>query len=139
MKIILASHGSLADAMLKVLHMIMGDEDDVESFCLDTYENPVALSEEVKKKIEAAGDTPVIMVCDILSGSVFNHLLPFCTKPGVTLFTGMNLNLILSLVNIKPETEDDFEEVMRDAKGGIDFYNMEELEKLKAENDFDDF
>jgi mannose/fructose-specific phosphotransferase system component IIA len=139
MKIILASHGSIADAMLKVLHMIMGNEDDVESCCLDTYEDPYALSEAVKKKIEAAGSIPVVLVCDIINGSIFNHLLPFCDNPGVVLFTGMNLNLILSLVNIKPKTETEFEEVLRDAKADIRFFNMEILDKMKNESDEDSF
>jgi len=139
MKIILASHGSLADAMLKVLHMIMGDEDDVESLCLDTYENPVALAEEVKKKINAASGAPLILVCDIKGGSVFNHLLPLCINPGVTLFTGMNLDLVLSLVNIQPGTEADFEEVTGEGKAGIIRYNKETLEKMSAGNDADNF
>ena len=139
MKIILASHGSLADAMLKVLHMIMGNEDDVESFCLDVYENPLALSGAVKKKIDEAGGTPVVLVCDIVSGSVFNHLLPLCSNTGVVLLTGMNLNLVLSLVNIQPKTEADFEEAVRDAKADIRFFNREILEKMKNENDADSF
>ena len=139
MKIILASHGSLADAMLNVLHAIMGDEDDVESFCLDTYENPLALSEAVKKKIEAVNGAPVILVCDIKGGSVFNHLLPLCVNSGITLFTGMNLDLVLSLVNIQPETEADFEEVVGEGKAGIIRFNSEVLEKMNNENDADSF
>ena len=139
MKIILASHGSLADAMLKVLHMIMGDEDDVESICLDTFENPIALAGEVKKKIEAQGGAPVILVSDIKGGSVFNHLLPLCDNPGITLFSGMNLDLVLSLVNIQPQTESDFEEVMQEAKAGVQCFNRETLEKMKNENDADSF
>ena len=135
MKIILASHGSLADAMLKVLHMILGDEDDVEALCLDTYENPVALSEAVKKKIEAEDGAPVTLVCDIKGGSVFNHLLPLCVNPGINIFTGMNLDLVLSLVNIQPKTEAEFEEVEREAKAGIFRFNMEAIEKLKAEDE----
>ena len=139
MKVILASHGSLADSMLEVLHMILGDEDDVESFCLNKYENPVALSQEVKKKVEAAGNEPVVLVCDIKGGSVFNHLLPLCTAPNVSLFTGMNLDLVLSLVNIKPGTEAEFEEVEGEAKAGIVRFDSETLEKMKNENDADAF
>ena len=139
MKVILASHGSLADSMLEVLHMILGDEDDVESLCLNTYENPVVLSEEVKKKVEAAGNEPVVLVCDIKGGSVFNHLLPLCTAPNVTLYTGMNLDLVLSLVNIKPGTESEFEEVIEEGKSGILRFNNEVLKKLNDENDADSF
>ena len=137
MKIILASHGSLADAMLKVLHEIMGNEDDVESFSLDTYENPVALSEAVKKKIKASDGAPVALVCDIKGGSVFNHLLPLCVDPGIDLFTGMNLDLVLSLVNIQPKTEADFAEVMGEGKAGIIRFNRETLEKMSREDDAD--
>ena len=139
MKVILASHGSLADSMLEVLHMILGDEDDVESLCLNTYENPVALSEEAKKKVEAAGNEPVVLLCDIKGGSVFNHLLPLCAAPNVTLFTGMNLDLLLSLVNIKPNTEAEFEEVEGEAKAGIVRFNSKVLEKMMGENDADSF
>jgi PTS system mannose-specific IIA component len=139
MKIILTSHGSLADAMLGLVHMIMGNDDDVESFCLDTWENPVALAEEVKKKIEAASGAPIVLVCDIKGGSVFNRLLPLCVNPGVSLFTGMNPNLVLSLVNIQPRTEAEFEEVMEEAKAGIVRYNKETLENLSCGNDADDF
>ena len=139
MKIILASHGSLADAMLKVLHIILGDEDDVESFSLDAYENPVALSEAVKKKIDAENGAPVVLVCDIKGGSVFNYLLPFCTRPGVTLFTGMNLDLVLSLVNIQPETEADFEEVMGEGKAGMNRFNSEIVNNMVNEHDADSF
>ena len=135
MKIILASHGSLAKAMLEVLHMIMGDEDNVEAFCLDTYENPVALSEAVKKKIEAAQGEPIVMACDIKGGSIFNHLLPFCSIPGVSLFAGMNLNLVLSLANIQPQTEADFIEVIGEGKDGIELFNREVLERMNNEDD----
>jgi len=137
MKIILASHGSLADAMLKVLHMILGNEDDVESYCLDNYENPVALSEAVKKKIEAEAGKQAILVCDIRGGSIFNHLLPLCVNPGISIFTGMNLNLVLHLVNIKPKTEDEIKEVIMEAKAGVDYFDSEILEKMINENDAD--
>ena len=135
MKIILASHGSLADAMLKVLRMIMGDDDDVESFSLDTYENPVALSQAVEKRIESLSS--VVLVCDIKGGSIFNHLLPFCARRGVTLFSGMNLDLVLSLVNSGGGA--DLENAALDAKAGILRFDAELLEKMKNENDADSF
>ena len=139
MKIILASHGSLADAMLEVLHAIMGDEDDVEAFSLNTYEDPVKLSEAVKQKIDAESGKPVILVSDIKGGSTFNHLLPFCVRPEVTLFAGMNLNLVLNLVNIQSAAEEDLLEVIDEAKAAIEYFNSEILQKMSSENDADAF
>jgi mannose/fructose-specific phosphotransferase system component IIA len=139
MKTILASHGSLAEAMLGVLHMIMGEDDDVEALCLDKWENPGALAAEVKKRIDAAGGKPITLVCDIKGGSVFNHLLPLCVHPGVSLFGGMNLDLVLSLVNIQPETPEAFEEVMGEGKAGITFFDRETFERMGGGNDAGDF
>ena len=116
-----------------------GEDDDVESLCLDTYENPVALLEAASKKIENFGNEPVAFVCDIKGGSVFNHLLSLCQKPNVTLFSGMNLDLVLSLINIKPKTKEETEEVLGEAKAGILIFNSEILEKMKNENDKDSF
>ena len=136
MKIILASHGYLADEMLSVLRSILGDddEDDVESFCLDTYDDPSALSEAIKKSIDQDSSSHFILVCDIKGGDVFNHLLPLCEIPGVSLVSGMNLDLVLSLVNIQPETEADFEEVIGEGRAGIQCFNMDTLEKMQDED-----
>jgi mannose/fructose-specific phosphotransferase system component IIA len=139
MKIILASHGSLAEAMLGVLHMIMGDEDDVEALCLDKWENPGALAAEVEKRIDAAEGNPLVLVSDIKGGSVFNCLLPLCARAGVSLFAGMNLDLVLSLVNIQPDTPEAFEEVMGEGRAGIARFDREILEKMGGGNDADDF
>jgi PTS system mannose-specific IIA component len=79
------------------------------------------------------------MACEIKGGSIFNHLLPFCTKAGVTLFSGMNLDLVLNLINIKPSLEAEFDEVSGEAKAGICRFNSEIFEKMKNENDSDLF
>jgi mannose/fructose-specific phosphotransferase system component IIA len=139
MKIILASHGFLAKAILEVVHMIMGDEDDVEALCLGTYENPPALAAAVKERIDTAAGAPIVLVSDIKGGSVFNHLLPFCVNSGVRLFAGMNLDLVLSLVNIQPKKPEEFEEVLGEGKAGITLFDKEALEKMAAGNDADDF
>jgi mannose/fructose-specific phosphotransferase system component IIA len=137
-KIILASHGSLAEAMLGVVRMIMGDEDDIEALCLDKYENPQAIADAVKERIDSA-NAPLILVSDIKGGSVFNHLLPLCANPGVTLFAGMNLDLVLSLTNIQPHTEQEFEEALGEGKAGMVRFNKDLLDKMSQENDADSF
>ncbi|GHV43439.1 PTS mannose transporter subunit IIC [Spirochaetia bacterium] len=137
MKIILASHGSLAEAMLGVVHMIMGDEDDIEALCLDKFENPGAIAAAVQERITAAAGAPIILVSDIKGGSVFNHLLPLCVTPGVTLFSGMNLDLVLSLVNIMPKTTEAFEEVIGEATAGIVLFDKDFLDQMSRENDVD--
>jgi mannose/fructose-specific phosphotransferase system component IIA len=134
MKIILASHGSLADSILKVVHMIFGDEDDTEAFCLDVYETPSAIAAIVKERIDAAAGAPVILATDIKGGSVFNALLPLCENPAVTLFAGMNLDLVLDLVNVMPETPEALDESMQIAKDAIVWFNKDTLADMTRQN-----
>jgi mannose/fructose-specific phosphotransferase system component IIA len=134
MKIILASHGSLAESMLKVVCSILGDEYDMESFCLDTYETPSAITAAVKDRIDAAAGTPVVLVSDIKGGSVFNNLLPLCENPAVTLFAGMNLDLVLDLVNMAPETPDALDEVIRTARDAIERFDRDILAGMNRQN-----
>jgi mannose/fructose-specific phosphotransferase system component IIA len=134
MKIILASHGVLAESLLEVVHMILGDEDDVEAFCLNTYETPSEIAARVKEKVDACGGAPVILVADIKGGSVFNNLLPLCENPGLTLIAGMNLDLVLALVNMAPKTPEELEEVMQLAKDAIVKFDKDILADLGRQN-----
>jgi mannose/fructose-specific phosphotransferase system component IIA len=137
MKIILASHGSLADSILKIVHSILGDEDDVEAFCLDVYETPSAIAAIVKERIDAAAGVPVVLAADIKGGSVFNALLPLCENPGVTLFAGMNLDLVLDLVNTVTETPEALNGSMQIAKDAIVLFNKDILAVMSRQNNDD--
>lgn len=48
-KLILASHGSLAEGMKSALKMILGESIQMDAFGLDTWEQPQAILEEIKK------------------------------------------------------------------------------------------
>jgi PTS system mannose-specific IIA component/fructoselysine and glucoselysine-specific PTS system IIA component len=95
-KIILASHGALADGMAGAVQMIVGADPRLRVYSLDRYETPSRILQEVKKEL-TPGQAAVI-VCDIKGGSVHNHLLELCVLPGVYLMTGMNLSMVLNLV-----------------------------------------
>jgi mannose/fructose-specific phosphotransferase system component IIA len=133
-KIILASHGSLAPSMLEVVRMILGSEDDIEAFCLDTCETPSRIASLVRGRIEAAAGAPVVLVSDIKGGSVFNSLLPLCETPGVTLFAGMNLDMVLDLVNTDPETPEALDGVMQTAKDAVVRFDKDILADLSRQN-----
>jgi mannose/fructose-specific phosphotransferase system component IIA len=133
-KIILASHGSLAESVLEVVRMILGDEDGIEAFCLGAYETPSRIASLVRGRIEGAAGAPVALVTDIIGGSVFNELLPLCEIAGVTLFSGMNLTMVLDLVNTRPETREAFGETEQIAKDAIVRFDRDILADLSRQN-----
>jgi PTS system mannose-specific IIA component len=132
-KIILASHGSFAPSLLRVVRMILGNEDDIEAFCLDVCETPARIAELARERFDAAAGTPVVMLTDIRGGSVFNSLLPLCVLPGVTLFAGMNLDMALDLVS-REGTAADFDEVLQTAKDGIVRFDSAIVAALQDQN-----
>jgi mannose/fructose-specific phosphotransferase system component IIA len=134
MKIILASHGSLAESMLEAARTILGNEDDIEAFCLDTYETPSRIASLVRGRIEGAAGAPLVLVTDIIGGSVFNDLLPLCEIAGVTLFSGMNLAMVLDLANAQPETRETLDETVQIAKDAIVRFDRDILADLSRQN-----
>lgn len=96
--IVLASHGRLAAGMRDSLEMIAGPQPNVEVLCAYTDEQPDAkswLEERVSRMME--GDELVI-VTDLLGGSVCNEASEFRNRPGVRVLAGMCLGLVLSIV-----------------------------------------
>ncbi len=96
--IVLASHGSLAAGMKSSVELIAGDQPGLATVCAYTEECPTA-AEPLAALVEslAEGDELVI-VTDVLGGSVNNEASQFVDVPGVYVATGMNLAFVLSLV-----------------------------------------
>ena len=96
--IILASHGELAKGMLHSASMIIGDlTKGVEVFCLYPGQNPQDYADQLRLKIENSRDAWIILA-DILGGSVHTALSQLTAFGDVTVLSGMNLNLVLSVL-----------------------------------------
>lgn len=97
-RIILASHGSLAEGMLSAVKMILGSDNDIEAYGLDTYGEPTHIFDVIEKKIQERQDNQFIVFTDINGGSVQNQLMQLCNYPNVYVQTGMCLSMILEVV-----------------------------------------
>ena len=97
-KIVLASHGGLASGLYDTAKMIVGKLPfDVEIYSLQ----PGGLAEDygrkLKKEIAAHMNTEYVILTDLYGASVFTAMY-LCTKlDNVRLFSGMNLNMLLSV------------------------------------------
>lgn len=96
--IILASHGHLASGMKHTLEMIVGVREDLLAF--DAYCDGVdSIKENVTQVIEGCSDKSIILLTDILGGSVNNELSQLIKHfPNIEVLTGMNLPLLLALL-----------------------------------------
>lgn len=98
MKLILVSHGHLAKGMKNTLEMIVGHQDNVIALSAYGEENN-DFKTIVTKEIESNSHQPIVILTDILGGSVNTELSKMVIQyEDVFLITGMNLSLALTLV-----------------------------------------
>ena len=96
-KVILASHGSLAEGMYSAVKMIMVNCENISAYGLDTYGNPSDIYEIVRDEIIQHPEDEYIILCDINGGSVHSHLMQLCTNKNVYLIVGLTLGMVLEI------------------------------------------
>jgi mannose/fructose-specific phosphotransferase system component IIA len=96
-KVILASHGQLAQGMASACRMIAGEHSCLATFGLEDAESPQTLVEEIKQWIDKDPDSFYVIICDLKGGSVWNQALRLASK-NVALIAGMNLGLVLEIL-----------------------------------------
>ena len=96
--IVLASHGRLAAGMKDSAEMVTGPQDRLLTICAytDACGDPREAFEELVEAMDANDE--LILVTDVLGGSVNNEASQLVGAPGVYVVTGMNLPLVLNLV-----------------------------------------
>lgn len=132
--IILASHGELAKGMKHSVQMIVGNiVDKVEVFCLYPGMNPEDYAGKMRNRIENDEEN-YLFICDIFV-SVHTALSQLLDIERVRICSGMNMNLVLSLI-LENQNELDDNKIMRiieEAQAGITYKTC--IDK-KEEEDF---
>lgn len=97
-RVVLASHGRLAAGMKSSVEMVVGAQEHLMTISayVDGCTDP---AQELKQMVDSLeeGDELVILT-DVLGGSVNNEASQFVNEPGVFVVTGMNLPLVLTLM-----------------------------------------
>lgn len=138
--IILASHGSLAEGMVTAVRMVIRDlADDILALGLDQWETPQVIRAKVELLMKEHPQDQYIILCDIKGGSVANELMTLCIRSGVTLVTGMNLALVISLVlriqNGMVCGKEQVDEILEEVVAGICCYDASDFKQSDQEGD----
>lgn len=125
MKLILASHGTLAKGMQSTLEMIAGKLDNLQAYEAYTENSGDEFIAEIKKSVEASKDETFVIVTDVLGGSVNNEMTQLlATHDNVYLISGMNFPLLVTLATQVGEvTKDDILAAIEAGKQGIVLVN----------------
>ncbi|WP_119325567.1 PTS N-acetylglucosamine transporter subunit IIBC [Companilactobacillus musae] len=134
-KIILASHHKLATGLADTLNFISNNAADVTD--LSAYMDNQPVDKQVKELMSGiSDDTEVIILTDMLAGSVNQQFFNYRNRPHTHIISGMNLPLALAIA-LEPQdheiTSDRMEELVKEAKDAIVYVN-----EMKVEVDDDD-
>ena len=124
-KIILASHGNLAQGMLDSISMLVGDpKDKIEVLTLKIGDSTECLFQETVKKIENNPQDEFILITDVFGGSINNAALQYLIYPNLIVISGMNLGLVLEIfTSIDTMNQENLKACAERAKNGIMVFN----------------
>ena len=121
-KVVLASHGELSEGIVKSAKMIIWEfEYEVITYTLQLGHHPDEFKDVLEEEIMANADVEYVIMVDLFGASVANSLFILTSYKNVKMFTGMNLNMLLSvLVEYKSELSDaDVENIVNDSRLGV--------------------
>lgn len=134
-RLLLASHGSLAEGMLSAVEMIAGTQEKMKAFGLTMYHTPNKVKEKVLEEIQQHPEDRFIICCDIKCGSIHNILVELCADERVCLISGMNLALVLTL-SLSPDMDkEQLVHSMEEAKDNLMYFDKETILNSNLEED----
>lgn len=95
MKLLLVSHGSLAQAMLESAEMICGPQEDIRALGLFPGDSPDALKESIKETLDQWNGQDILVLTDIRSGTPFNTVASLMQSYPFRHISGVNLALLI--------------------------------------------
>lgn len=132
-KILIAAHGHFASGVKSTLELIFGEQDHIAA--IDCYVDDEQPKDKIQRYLNTLDEKDELMICtDIPGGSVNQLMVPYLSRPGTFLVSGINVAFMaeLALSPAMPDKED-LKEMMERAKSQLIFVN----ETLSAEEDFD--
>ncbi|MFS0603862.1 PTS sugar transporter subunit IIA [Peribacillus frigoritolerans] len=139
-KLLLASHGYLAQGILNSVHIIMGDVEHVDTLCayVDKNNDIDQLVDQKLKQMKEDPNIEWIVITDIFGGSVNNTFMNKLDEHNFHLISGLNLPLLIDLlsnININKTTKELIEQSLELSRGTIKYCNELRNSKI-AEEDF---
>ena len=95
-RIILVSHGNLAQAMLDNVEMLMGPQENLAAYGLSRNEKMEDFMDILRKEILCHGADHVLFFSDLMNGTPYNALVMLTREfPDLYHITGMNLATVI--------------------------------------------
>ena len=133
-RLVLASHGYLAEGMKNSAQIIVGKSAKIYTICAYVKEG-ITLESQINELFDSfPEDDEMIVVTDIFGGSVNNEFIKYISNPQIRLIAGMNLALVItamSIVEMKNNAAEVEEELLGIADSVINFCSRTGIDSLE--------
>ena len=134
-KYVIASHGKMAEGLRSTLEIIIGPQENL--ICVNAYTDECGdPMPEFQRIIDETPDDEVVIMTDMLGGSVNNNAVVLAANPNVHVVTGTNLALAISILMSDQNdcTDEVIENAVRSAREMIT-----DCSSVPVESEEDDF
>ncbi|NLU10837.1 MAG: PTS mannose/fructose/sorbose family IIA subunit [Tepidanaerobacter acetatoxydans] len=100
-KIIVATHGNLAESLVETSQMIMGKADNVYVLGLQPGMDIDQYRKDLVDEILREPECDVLIMLDLIAGTPFNSIISTLDKSNVSLVTGVNLPMLIEVLSQK--------------------------------------
>ncbi len=99
---VIAAHGRLAQELVSVAEFIMGEASSVEAISVDPTQDVQVLRREIQTAIKKVDrGRGVLILTDMFGGTPSNISLSFLEDAKVDVVTGVNLPMLIRLINAR--------------------------------------
>ncbi len=136
--ILVVTHGRLASELVTAAEMIVGEIPKVTAVSIGWHDNPDEAQQEIRSAIERVeGGQGTVVLTDMFGGTPSNLSLSFLEENRVEVVTGVNLPMLIKLVNLRESGEVDLSRAARkiSAQGKESIYLASDLLAAKKEKE----
>jgi PTS system mannose-specific IIA component len=120
--VVVVTHGQLAVELLNAAEAIVGGLPQFAAVSIGWHDDVADAREEILQAIERVrGDGGVLVLTDMFGGTPSNLSIPFIVADSVEVVTGVNLPMLIKLVNLKesPSLLDAARQIREHARNAI--------------------
>ncbi|MBN2372743.1 PTS sugar transporter subunit IIA [bacterium] len=121
--VVIVAHGKLAQAFKEGTELIMGSQEYFEAVSIEAQNKVDLARERLKDAIEKVDQGEgVLILTDMFGGTPSNLSLSFLEERTVEVLTGVNLPMLIKLVNLRQESA-----TLKLLKEKLCFYGREKI------------
>lgn len=121
-KVVLVTHGKLADGILSAAQLIVGEQSDVKTFGVELGCDLEKLKKGITDLLEeySKENEFVVIMTDIFYGTPFNTITSLMESYDFIHITGINLGIVLEVLMKKDElSNSELNQIIEQGKQGI--------------------